>query len=127
MVTLSNLIAVNKHQHEKIEITKNKLMSESDELTTNKKNKTTEHGQLLMTIENMHRKVLSVKGFPQQNVEFTAPKNFDNMQLSADYANLQLQQIHKLVNSFNQLRGVLDTKQTIKDTKQKMKDNYEIV
>jgi len=52
-MTLNNKIAVKQSWLESIEDQKSKLMAESEENTTKKMRKTTEHGQILMTIDNL--------------------------------------------------------------------------
>ncbi len=70
---------------EKLEDAKNRMMAENQDITTKKMKRTTEHGQILMTIDNLfqkclHRKelIISMKEFMQNE----PPENFDNMNLS---------------------------------------------
>lgn len=53
-MTLNNKIAKKQKKLEKIEEHKGHLMAESEELTSKKMKKTTEHGQILMTIDNLY-------------------------------------------------------------------------
>lgn len=52
-MTLNNKIATKQQRLEKIEDKKSKLMAESEENTSKKMQKTTEHGQILMTVDNL--------------------------------------------------------------------------
>jgi hypothetical protein len=52
-MTLNNKIAVKQSRLENLEDQKSKLMAESEENTSKKMRKTTEHGQILMTIDNL--------------------------------------------------------------------------
>ena len=52
-MTLNNKIATKQQRLEKIEDLKGRLMAESEENTSKKMKKTTEHGQILMTIDNL--------------------------------------------------------------------------
>ena len=53
-MTLNNKIATEQHKLEGIEEKKGRLMAESEENTSKKLQKTTEHGRILMTIENFY-------------------------------------------------------------------------
>ena len=61
-MSLNNRIAVQQQSLEQIEDLKGRLMAESEENTSKKLKKTTEHGQILMTIENLSRKCRVRKG-----------------------------------------------------------------
>lgn len=110
-------------------------MAESEENTSKKLKKTTEHGQILMSIENLYRKCLvretlqttlkSKKNY--ENKGDGSPKNFDNMQLSGENAVSQLNIIHQFVENFIRLKKSLDGNEKIQVEKQKKKDNFEIV
>lgn len=52
-MTLNNKIATKQQRLEKIEDQKGRLMAQSEENTSKKMRKTTEHGQILMTIDNL--------------------------------------------------------------------------
>ena len=60
-MTLNNKIATKQQRLEKIEDLKGRLMAESEENTSKKMKKTTEHGQILMTIDNLFQKCLERK------------------------------------------------------------------
>ena len=88
-MTLNNKIATKQQDLEKIEDKKSRLMAESEENTSKKMQKTTEHGQILMTIDNLFnkclaRKELLVSSKDQQAKEGT--KTFDDMQKSGENA-----------------------------------------
>ena len=63
-------------------------MAQSEETTSKKMKKTTEHGSILMTIENLYRKCELRRDLKSTNEAKTAasPRNFDNMQLSGENA-----------------------------------------
>lgn len=68
--------------------------------------KTTEHGQILMTIENLYFKCKTREELIIARKEFNIddyPKNFDNMQVAGAKAINQLQIIRQVVENFGRL------------------------
>jgi len=65
-------------------------MAESEDKTSKKMKKTTEHGQILMTVENLFRKCQERKEMVRGRLSGDEPKNFDDMQLSGENAIDQL-------------------------------------
>ncbi len=65
------------------------MMAENQDITSKKMKRTTEHGQILMTIENLFQKCLNRKELIISMKEFMQhepPENFDNMTLSGENA-----------------------------------------
>ena len=80
-MTLNNKIAKKQKKLEKIEEQKGHLLAESEDNTSKKMKKTTEHGQILMTIDNLYQKCQKRDMFISRK-EFTSgeqPKNFNDM------------------------------------------------
>ena len=126
-MTLNNKIATKQQRLEKIEDTKSRLMAESQENTSKKMKKTTEHGQILMTIDNLYQKCQQRKKMIISKLEREPPKNFDEMQQSGENSLAQLVIIKQCLENFINLKKVLDDKQHIKDKKVEMRENNEIV
>lgn len=82
MIKLNNDISQRQQDLEKLEEMKSRAMADNQEVTSKKMKRTTEHGQILMSIENIFRKCLKrkeliivSKELPNQD----APKSFDNI------------------------------------------------
>ena len=128
-MTLNNRIAVQQQSLEELEDQKGRLMAESEENTSNKMKKTREHGQILMTIENLYRKCKQRKELQTmaESKKTDSPKNFDNTKLRAENAVQQLIIINQTIQKFATLRQVLDKQDKIKVGRQKKIENFEIV
>ena len=128
-MTLNNKIATKQQRLEKIEDLKGRLMAESEENTSKKMKKTTEHGQILMTIDNLFQKCLERKELIVSMKEFMQkdpPKNFDDMALSGENAISQLNIVKQCLENFAKLRKALDEKPQIKEEKQRRRENNEL-
>ena len=79
-----------------------------------------------MTIDNLFQKCLTRDKFIKIN-STEAPKNFDDMQVSGDYALKQLELIKQCLSNFKKLKRNIDGVQNIKKSKQTMRENNEIV
>jgi hypothetical protein len=103
-------------------------MAESEENTSKKMKKTAEHGQILMTVENLFQKCLKRKEMIISMKEFMEkdpPKNFDDMGLSGENAVAQLNIVKQCLENFIRLKRSLDDKTHIRDEKIRKRDNYE--
>ncbi len=105
-------------------------MAESEEKSSKKMKTTTEHGQILMTIQNLFHKCKQRKELVVAKGELMnkdSPENFNDMQASGTNAISQLIVIQQCLENFIKLKDQLDTKSHIKEAIQKKKENNEIV
>jgi hypothetical protein len=92
------------------------MMAENQDITSKKMKRTTEHGQILMTIDNLFQKCLQRKELIISMKEFMQdepPENFDNMSLSGSNAISELQVIKQCLENFGRLSSVLKEKDKI--------------
>ena len=117
-IKLNNEISQRQQELEKLEDAKNRMMAENQDITTKKMKMTTEHGQILMTIDNLFQKCLQRKELIISMKEFMQnepPENFDNMNLSGSNAIAQLQVIKQCLENFGRLSAVLKEKDKIQE------------
>ena len=107
-MTIYNQIAKQTQRLEEIEDKKSKILATSDEQTTKKLSKTTEHGQILMTIHNLYNKCLAKQRnmvITWKDIESTdLPKNFDDTAKSGEAALAQLSILLQWVQNFKILK-----------------------
>ncbi len=88
-MTINNKNAKRQADLEQMEDSKAQLLAEAEESTSKMQQKITEHGQILMTINNLFKicyakkEMLSLSKYFTEMVE---PKDFDNMQERGKYA-----------------------------------------
>lgn len=79
-IKLNNEISQRQQELEKLEDYKNRMMSENQEVTSKKMKKTTEHGQILMTINNLFQKCRERKELFVMKAGMSEEEpNFDDM------------------------------------------------
>lgn len=112
---------------------KNRMLTENQDITTKKMKRTTEHGQILMTIDNLFTKcqgrkelIISMKK-DATNSGTQKHENFDNMHLSGANAIEQLQLIKQCLENFGRLSSALKDKEGIQEEIKRRKENNLIV
>lgn len=113
-----------------IEEEKNRLQSETEENTSKKMDKTSETGQILMSIDNLYNKCFGRKEkayikHPMPNEDH--PKNFDDMKERGSMAIQQLELLEMYLDDFKQLRERLANNEAINKKKNEMRLNNEII
>lgn len=98
---------------EKLEDKKNRMKAENEEVTSKKLKRTTEHGQILMSIDNIFRKCLLRPDLLSSMKEFKPDSNFDDMHLSAKWAVDELTLIKQSLKNFITLNTALKTKESV--------------
>lgn len=127
-IKLNNEISQRQQDLEKLEDQKSRAMAENQEVTTKKMKKTTEHGQILMSIDNLFQKCQARKELIiSKEFMSSEPRNFDNMHLSGTNAIGQLQVIKQCLENFGRLNVALKDKEHIKKAIAEKRENNEIV
>ena len=104
------------------------MMAENQEVTTKKLKKTTEHGQILMAIDNLYEKCIQRKELiTSKEYIVSEERNFDQVNNSGSTALSQLLLIQQSIQNFNRLSSALKDKAEIVQGIKEKKDNYEIV
>eukprot|EP00350_Pseudokeronopsis_sp_OXSARD2_P009092 CAMPEP_0170552722 /NCGR_PEP_ID=MMETSP0211-20121228/10605_1 /TAXON_ID=311385 /ORGANISM="Pseudokeronopsis sp., Strain OXSARD2" /LENGTH=94 /DNA_ID=CAMNT_0010860641 /DNA_START=571 /DNA_END=855 /DNA_ORIENTATION=- len=88
MMSLNNRNAVQRQILEQLEDQKEGRLMVENEKQKRMMKRTREHGQILMTIDNLYRKCKARKDLQttKDKKQTDSPKNFDNMVLSGDNA-----------------------------------------
>ena len=114
-VTYNNKIGVQQKTLEDFETIKQKLSRDNEENTSNRLKKTSEHGQILMTIDSLFQKV-TLKGKdliasnPFKDSGNRQPhRDFDNLVESEKQADDQLEIIKEFVQNFHTFQDRLNS------------------
>lgn len=112
---------------EKIEEDKSKLLSQMDENTSKKMQKTTEHGRLLMSIDNLYNKCLKKEKLLSKSKISDLPKDFDEIQKRGKCALQQLEIIKSTTENFKELHAWLNAETKLQQKLREKKEKFEIL
>lgn len=127
-IKLNNDISQKQQDLEKLEDFKGRMMAENQEVTSKKLKKTTEHGQILMAIDNLYVKCMKRKELiTSKEYIVSEERNFDSVKSAGATALSQLLLIRQSLQNFNRLSNALKDKPEIVQGVNLKKENYEIV
>ena len=112
-VSYTNKIGTQQKTLEEYETEKSKLSRDNEENTNNRLKKTSEHGQIIMTIDSLYNKVVHpLKGYPlvaHNPLKERAPlKDFNDLPECEKVADLQLETIKDFVQNFHSFVELLN-------------------
>ena len=103
-------------------------MADNQEITTKKMKETTEHGQILMSINNLFQKCQERKDLIiSKEVQANEAQEFNNINDSSQNAINQLTIIKQCLENFGLLSNALKDKASIQEKIKIKKENNEIV